>query len=132
MWIAKGLLLGVWLFTFGTIVWLCVATYRYIAIARTTIPRGHSISIPPDLGFFPRLTVSSPSWWLAFVACLSVALIVTRSWSGRPILWIGLALTELVPIGFLAFSLVQMNKLPRLVLGPWPQHQGRFHPPGTP
>ena len=89
-------------------------------------------SIPPDLGFFPRLTVSNPSWWLAFVACLSVALIVTRSWSGRPILWIGLAVTELVPIGFLAFNLVQMNKLPRLGLGPGPPHQGHFHPPGTP
>jgi hypothetical protein len=130
MWIAKGLLLGAWLFTFGTIAWVCVALYRYMVASRT-IPRdGHSISIPPD--FFTRLTVLNTSWWLTLVACLSVALIATRSWPGRPILWIGLAVTELVPIGFLAFSLVQMNQLPRLGMGPGPQHQGRFHPPGTP
>jgi hypothetical protein len=102
MWIAKGLLLGLWFITFGSITWFYVAIYR---------------KLPPGPGMFSpnlltHLTVSNPVWWLWLVACLSIALIITHAWPGRTILWVGLAVTELVPVGLFAFILVTMNQVP--------------------
>jgi hypothetical protein len=80
MWIAKGILLGVWLFSFGTI------AYLYVVLFRRLPPGPGSI----DVRTFAFLTVSNPAWWLALVACLSIALIITHSWPGRTILWVSL------------------------------------------
>jgi hypothetical protein len=51
-------------------------------------------------------------WWAALVLCLAIGLLITRSWPGKPALWIALAVTELFPVGFLAlfFMLVAKNK----------------------
>lgn len=112
MWIAKGFLLGIWVFTFGSIAFLC---FTIIANMRKMppLPPGRSGEMMPP-GMFTHLTVSNPVWWLALIACLSIALIITHSWPGWTILWIGLAVTELVPVGFLTWILVTMNRLPRL------------------
>lgn len=118
MWVAKGLLLGVWLFTFTSIVWLGVAIYRYMAVSRATIPPGRSGEMTPP-GFFTGHTVQNVDWWLALVVCVCIALIITHSWSGKPILWIGLAVTELVPVGFVTWVVVHVNQVPGFGFRPY-------------
>ncbi|HXN50441.1 MAG TPA: hypothetical protein VN943_00790 [Candidatus Acidoferrum sp.] len=100
MTIAKGLLLGIWLFSFGTI------TFLYFAIFR----KASGGMIGGDI--IAHLTTHSPVWWVALVACVAFGLFITRSWSGRPILWIALAVTELFPMGLLVMflTLVARNK----------------------
>ena len=95
-WILKGTLLGIWLFSYGTIAFLW---YRSPAASTT------------DIRALSALTISNPSWWLGLVACTAIGLIIARSWPGKPILWIGLAVTELVPVGLLALILVMVAKL---------------------
>jgi hypothetical protein len=103
VWITKGTLLGVWLFSFGNMTYLALIGY---------IPK-------PGVSFDVRTltfeTVQNPSWWLWLVVCLALGLIGARSWPGRgvvgAIVWIGLALTELVPVGVLAIILVMVSKL---------------------
>lgn len=92
---------SLWLFSFGTI------AYLYFALFRRLPPGPGSI----DIRSFAFLTVSNPSWWLWLVACLSIALIITHAWSGKTILWVALAVTELVPVGLLTLILVMVNRL---------------------
>jgi len=100
MWVVKGTFLGIWLFSFGTI------TFLYFAIFR----KASGGMIGSDI--IAHLTTRSPLWWIAGVACLTLGLFITRSWSGRPILWIALAVTELFPMGLLVMflTLVARNK----------------------
>ena len=102
MQIVKGTFLGVWLFSFGTIAFLYFAVYR-------GLPSGRGV-VGVDL--ITHLTTRNVLWWLALVMCLAIGLFITRSWSGRPILWIALAVTELFPVGFLVmfFTLVNRNR----------------------
>lgn len=99
MWIAKGTLLGIWLFSFGMLGYSFWSSHR----------------IPGQSGMFDirlyAMAFSNPSFWLALVACLAIGLIIARSWPGKPILWIGLAITELVPVGFVVLILVLVAKL---------------------
>lgn len=104
MWIAKGTLLGLWLFSFGTIAWLLYFQgYR------------PAPGVSFDIRSLAFITVSNPSWWLWLVACLSLGMIAARNWPGRGVagsaVWIGLAITELVPLGLLAGILVLVNRL---------------------
>ncbi len=100
MTIAKGLLLGIWLFSFGTVTFLYFALFRKAS--------GGMVGVD----IIAHLTTHSPVWWVALVSCLALGLFTTRSWSGRPILWVALVVTELFPMGLLAMflALVARNK----------------------
>ncbi len=102
MWIVKGSFLGIWIFSFGTIAFLYFAGYR-------GLPSGQGV-VAIDL--ITHLTTHNVLWWIALVMCLAIGLFTTRSWPGKPALWIALAVTELFPVGFLAmvFALVSRNK----------------------
>jgi hypothetical protein len=56
MWIAKGTLLGLWLFGFGTM------TYFYFAIFRHMPPNS-----AVDVRIITALTIQNPLWWAALV-----------------------------------------------------------------
>lgn len=103
MWIAKGTLLGVWLLSFGTIAYF---------VFFLGIKPNHSTTI--DVRGLTFFTISNPSWWLWFVACLALGLIVARLWPGRgvfgSIVWVGLAITELFPLGLLVLILVLVGR----------------------
>ena len=100
MWIAKGLFLGVWLFSFSTIAYLYFTLFR----------RASGGIVAADLVTY--LTTHNPLWWTALATCLAIGLLITRSWSGKTVLWIALAVTELFPIAFVVvfFMLVAKNK----------------------
>jgi hypothetical protein len=100
VWIVKGLFLGILLFSFGTI------AYLYFALFRPA--RGGIVSI----NLLTYLTTQNVLWWTALATCLGIGLLTTRSWPGKPILWVALAVTELVPVGFLVvvFMLMAKNK----------------------
>jgi hypothetical protein len=76
MWIVKGIFLGIWLFSFGTIAYLWFSIYR---------------RLPPSTGVgvsaFAAYTTYDLFWWTALVFCLAVGLFITRSWSGKPGGW---------------------------------------------
>jgi hypothetical protein len=99
MWIAKGTLLGIWLLSFGTI--------AYFVFGLKAVPKPN---VTIDVRTYSFSTVANPSWWLWLLACLSLGLIAARSWPGKPILWLGLAVTELFPLGLLALFLVLFLK----------------------
>jgi hypothetical protein len=63
-----------------------------------------------DIRLFGAI-LSNPFLWLGLVACLAIGLIVARFWPGKPLLWIFLAITELVPLGLSALVLVLVLKL---------------------
>jgi hypothetical protein len=100
VWIVKGTFLGIWLFSFSTIAYLYFALFR----------RASGGMVGTDLVAY--LTTHNVLWWTAFATCLAIGLLLTRSWSGRPILWIALVVTELVPVGLFAlfFAMVAKNK----------------------
>ncbi|SRR5258706_1106919 len=101
MWIVKGFLLGIWLVSFGTIAYLYLAVFR-------RLPPGGAVGV----SVFTSLIVDNPYWWLSMVACFAIGILVTRSWPGKPILWITLIVTELFPVALLVlfFTLVSRNK----------------------
>jgi len=70
MWIAKGTLLGFWLFGFGTMAWLYFALYRNLRPNSAV-----SISV------FSGLTTANPYWWAALALCLVLGLAIARSWA---------------------------------------------------
>ncbi|SRR6266699_3892439 len=100
MWIAKGALLGMWLFGFGTIGLLYVRVFRYL-------PPNSAVG----MSVITVYTVHNPLWWTALVLCLVGGLAVARSWSGPLSLWIWLAVTGLIPAGLLTLFLVLVYKL---------------------
>jgi hypothetical protein len=100
MWIAKGLFLGIWLFSFGTLAYLYLALYRHLQ-PNTAV----------GIDIFYSLLIRNPFWWIGIIACFAIGLLITRSWSGRPILWIALAVTESVPVGILGMFLMLVHKM---------------------
>ncbi len=100
MWIVKGMFLGIWLFSFSTIAYLYFALFR----------RASGGIVAADL--IAYLTTHNPLWWTALAVSLAIGLFITRSWRGKTILWIALAVTELFPVAFfvLFFMLVAKNK----------------------
>jgi hypothetical protein len=101
MWIVKGTLLGIWIFSFGTIAYLWLSIYR-------RLPPSTAVGV----SVFAAYTTHNPFWWIALALSLAIGLFVTRSWSGTPALWIALVVTELFPVGLvtLFFMLVARNK----------------------
>ncbi len=100
MWIAKGTLLGLWLFGFGTMAWLYFVVYSHL-------PRNSAV----DIRLITAVTIQHPSWWAALAVCLVVGFAIARSWSGPLVLWIALLVTALVPAGCLTLFLVLVYKL---------------------
>jgi hypothetical protein len=101
MWIAKGALLGIWLFSFGTVAFLYLALYRHLQ---------PQTAVAVDV--ITHMTTHNVLWWIALAACLAIGLLITRSWPGRPALWIALVVMELFPVGLLVmfFTLFSRNK----------------------
>jgi hypothetical protein len=100
MWIAKGTLLGAWLFSFGTIAYLYLALYRHLQ---------PQTAVGVDL--ITHMTIQNVLWWTALATCLAIGLFITRSWSGRPALWIALVATELFPVGLLVLFLMVVSRM---------------------
>lgn len=48
---------------------------------------------------------------MAHGVCVGIGFLVARSWPGKPILWIGLGITELIPVGLLIMTLVLYNRV---------------------
>jgi len=103
MWIAKGTLLALWLFGFGTMAWLYFTLYR-------NLPPHSAI----DLRIITALTIQNPLWGAALVLSFVLGFGVARSWSGPPGLWIALFVTGLIPAGFLTLFLVLVYKLKQI------------------
>ncbi len=100
MWMAKGTLLALWLFGFGTMAWLYIALYRHLQPNSAV-----------GISVIASLTIHHPFWWTALVVCLVLGYGIARSWSGPLGLWIALLVTGLIPAGCLAFFLVLIVKL---------------------
>jgi hypothetical protein len=100
MWIAKGTLLGLWLAGFGTLALLYFAVYRHL-------PRNSAV----DYRLITRFTTADPFWWVALAGCLAIGYIITRIWAGPLGIWIGLAITGLIPLGFLTMFITLVMKL---------------------
>ena len=106
MWIAKGTLLALWLFGFGTMALLYFSIYRHV-------PPNSAV----DIRVITAPTTQNPFWWAALVVCLILGLAIARSWSGPLALWIALLVTGLVPVGCLALFLVLVYKLKQVSQG---------------
>src|SRR5580658_2442478 len=106
MWIAKGLFLGIWLFGYATIIELYAAVYGYT-------PSNSAASIH----VITSLTSSNPWWWTACVVCLIFGSLITRVWSVSCAIWIGLAVTGLIPASFLTLLVVLVAKLKAIAPG---------------
>ena len=106
MWIAKGALLALWLFGFGTMGLLYFSIYRYM-------PPNSAV----DYRSITIRTTQNPFWWMSLVVCLVVSYAIARSWSGPLLLWIALFLTGLIPAGCLALFLTLLYKLKQVTQG---------------
>lgn len=99
MWIAKGILLALWLLGFGTMALLYFSIFRHL-------PPNSAV----DYRSITILTTQNPSWWTALVVCLVVGLAIARSWSGPLVLWLALLVTGLIPAGILTLFLMLLYK----------------------
>jgi hypothetical protein len=104
MWIAKGIVLSIWLFSFG---WLFSLVRLYLIARKLSGGKRPGMFL---FGIEALLPISNPSFWLWLVACLALGLIAARNWPGKPILWVSLAVTELVPVGLLVMFLILMSR----------------------
>jgi hypothetical protein len=100
MWIVKGTFLGIWLFSFGTIAYLWFSIYR-------RLPPSTAVGV----SVFAAYTTHNVLWWIALALCLAIGLLITRSWPGKPALWIALALTELFPVGLVAMFIILVSRM---------------------
>jgi hypothetical protein len=101
MWIAKGTLLALWLFGFGTMALLYFSIYRHL-------PPNAATAV--DVRVFTTLTTQNPLWWTALVVCLVLGFAIVRSWSGPIVLWIALLVTGLIPAGLLTLFIMLIVK----------------------
>lgn len=106
MWILKGTLLALWLFGFGNLAWLYFTLYR-------NLPPNSSV----DIRIITAFTIQNALWWTALVLCLVLGYAIARTWRGPLGLWIALAVTGLIPAGFLALFLVLLVKLKQAIQG---------------
>jgi len=94
MWILKGSFLALWVFAFGTLVFLYLTLSRFggpnRAIGRSALA---------------AYTTWNPPWSAAVAISIVAGSLVTRSWRGKGWCWIALMLTFLFPAGLLALIL---------------------------
>ncbi len=95
MWILKATFFGIWLFSFGTIALLYFALFR-------TLPEPGMVGV----ALIAHLTTHNVYWWIALAVCVAIGLFVTRLWPGKPILWVVLAATEVIPVGLFGLFLM--------------------------
>jgi hypothetical protein len=108
--IVKSTFLGVWLFSFGTMGYLC---YLYFALMHKLalihkVPNGPGEFAP---GVFAAYTVYSPVWWIGLMLCLALGFGIVRRAHVKPIVWIALIVTELLPVGVLSLFLILLVKV---------------------
>jgi hypothetical protein len=89
MGILKGSFLGLWLFAFGTLGFLCLTAFRNLRL-NTAV----------GLSVITGQTTQNPLWWATLVVLIVAGCLVTRSWPGQRWLWISLIVTFLFPAGF--------------------------------
>jgi hypothetical protein len=106
MWIAKGTLLALWLFGFGTMAMLYFRVFRYLPPSTVV-----------DIRIITAPTTQNPFWWAGLAVCLILGLAIARSWRGPLGLWIALLVTGLIPAGSLALFLVLAYKLKQVSQG---------------
>jgi hypothetical protein len=106
MWIAKGALLALWLFGFGTMALLYFSIYRHV-------PPNSAVGV----SVFSAHTIRNPYWWAALVVCFVLGYAIARSWSVPLVLWIAVLVTGLIPAGSLALFLVLVYKLKQVSQG---------------
>jgi hypothetical protein len=94
--IAKALLLGVWLSSFGTLAYLYRVIYRKLPSSTT--------SVGSDV--FTAYTTHNIAWWFGIAACFVIAFMILKAWPGKPALWIALAVTELFPVGLVVMFMM--------------------------
>lgn len=100
MWIAKGTLLALWLFGFGTMALFYSAIYR-------NLPPNSAVGV----SVLTAYTIHNPFWWAALVGCFILGFVIARAWAGPLGLWFALAVTGLIPAGCLALFLALLSKL---------------------
>ena len=98
--VAKILLLGTWLASFGTIAYLYMMIYR-------RLPPQTAVGVD----VFRVYTISNPLWWAGLVVCFALSYIIVRAWSGNVVFWAFLVITELIPVGLLTLFLVMVSRL---------------------
>ena len=103
MWIAKGSLLALWLFGFGTMAYFYIAIYSHM-------PPNSSV----DIRAITALTTLNPLWWAALVLSFVIGIAIARSWPGPLGLWIALLVTGFIPAGCLALFLALVYKLKQI------------------
>ena len=95
----KGLFLGVWLASFFTIGFLWFRLFRY------------ALGGMVDVRAVRIMTIQNWLWWAGLIVCFVAAFMIVRSWPGRPVFWVLLGITELIPVGLLALFLVMVARL---------------------
>jgi hypothetical protein len=100
VWILKGAFLGLWVFVFGTLVFL------YLAVLRNLRP-----NTAVGLSVLAGYTTWNPLWWAALLIAIVGGCWVTRSWPGKSWFWISLVVTFLFPAGLIGFLLARASKL---------------------
>src|SRR5882762_799045 len=95
MQIAKTILLGVWLASFGTLAYLYLVLYRKLP-SNTTV----SVSV------FEAYMTHNVFWWVGIAACFGIAFMIVRAWPGNAFVWTTLAITELFPVGLVVMFLM--------------------------
>jgi hypothetical protein len=105
MWIAKGMFLGLWMFGFGTIIFMHLAVYRGLR-------PGTAVAI----NVITSYTTQNPWWWASLVACVVLGYALVRSWPGNSsvALWVALVVTGVVPavlIGLFVFLAAKLKEL---------------------
>jgi hypothetical protein len=99
MWIAKGTLLALWLFGFGTMALLYFSIYRHV-------PPNSAV----DIRLITARTTQNLLWWTGLVVCFVLGYATARSWSGPIVLWIALFVTGFIPAGLLTLFIVLVVK----------------------
>jgi hypothetical protein len=100
VWIVKGVFLGLWVFTFGTVVLLYFAVFHNL---RPNTAVGSSV--------IAGYTTWNPLWWAALPIAIVAGCSVTRSWPGKSWFWISLVVTFLFPAGLFGLFLAMAAKL---------------------
>lgn len=102
MWILKSTFLGLWLFGFGTSLFLYFAVFRPVESNKATAMSAILI-----------YTTQNPWWWVALVACIAIGCGLVRSWPGKTsvVVWVVLLVTAVIPAGLFSLLAIILSKV---------------------